>query len=237
MKILLFEPDTFISKSITKQLMSKRYTVDRFETIQHALSSIDNGYSFFIIEMSHTPTQSLHMLKSIKDYYPSTPVMMLYFGEVFDVTALKKAYMYGCDDVVKTPFLIDEIETKMTKLLNIRHDTVTFAPKCSFDFNTGLLCIGSFKRYFSKKEKRLFTILFSNKEHVVSFETIKTMVWEGESASLESIRSLIRRLRQKIPFHCIETIVDTGYILKLNTLKQNNITLQKKHSFQHCISA
>lgn len=237
MKILLFEPDTFISKSITKQLISKGYTVDIFENIHQASNSIDNGYSFFIIEMSHTPTQSLHMLKSIKDYYPSTPVMMLYFGKVFDVTALKKAYMYGCDDVVKTPFLIDEIEAKMTKLLNIRHDTVTFAPKCSFNFNTGLLSIGSFKRYFSKKEKRLFTILFSHKESVVSFDTIKTMVWEGESVSLESIRSLIRRLRQKIPFHCIETIVDTGYSLKLNTLNHNNVIIEKNHTLHCSISA
>lgn len=237
MKILLFETDTFISKSITKQLTSKDYTIDKFEKIQDALNAIDNGYNLFIIEMSHTQTQSLHMLKSIKDYYPSTPVMMLYFGEMFDMAALKKAYMYGCDDVVKTPFLIDEIETKMTKLLNIRHDIVTFAPKCSFNFSTGLLSIGAFKKYFSKKEKRLFTLLFSYKESVVSFETIKTMVWEGESVSLASIRSLIRRLRQKIPFHCIETIVDTGYILKLNTFNPNNVIMKENHTLPCSISA
>lgn len=234
MKILLFEPDTFIAKTITKQLITKGYTVDKLTTIHQALSAIDNGYSFFIIEMSHTPIQSLDMLKSIKDYYPSTPVMMLYFGEVFDLLALKKAYMYGCDDVLKKPFLVDELETKMAKLLNIRHDIVTFAPKCSFDFNTGLLSIGAFKKYFSKKEKRLFSLLFSKKESVVSFDTIKTIVWEGESVSLESIRSLIRRLRQKIPFHCIETIVDTGYILKLN---HNNTIMEKNHSLRCSISA
>lgn len=237
MKILLFEPDTFISRAIAQQLISKSYAVDVFKDINQAFRAIDDGYSFFIIEMSHTPTQSLRMLKSIKDYYPSTPVIMLYFGEASDVGTLKKAYMYGCDDLLKKPFFIDEIETKMGKLLNIRHDTVTFAPKCSFDFSTGLLSIGSLKRYFSKKEKRLFTILLSKKERVVSFETIKTTVWEGESVSLESIRSLIKRVRQKIPFPCIETIVDTGYILKLNTLRQNNVTMQKKHSLQQSISA
>lgn len=237
MKILLFEPDTFMCKSISKQLLSKGYTVDAFEEINHALNAIDNGYSFFMIEMSHAPTQSLDMLKSIKDYYPSTPIMMLYFGETFDIEALKKAYMYGCDDVLKKPFLMDELETKMSKLLNIRHDSVTFAPKCSFNFSTGLLSVGAFKKYFSKKEKRLFTLLFSYKESVVSFETIKTMVWEGESVSLESIRSLIRRLRQKIPFHCIETIVDTGYSLKLNTLNPNNVIMKKNHTLHCSISA
>lgn len=237
MKILLFEPDAFISRPIAQQLISKGCTVDIFKDINQAFSSIDNGYGFFIIEMSHTPTKSLRMLKSIKDYYPSTPVIMLYFGEESDVGTLKKAYMYGCDDLLKKPFFIDEIETKMGRLLNIRHDTVIFAPKCSFDFSTGLLSIGSLKRYFSKKEKRLFTILLSKKESVVSFETIKTMVWEGESVSLESIRSLVKRVRQKIPFHCIETIVDTGYILKLNILKENNIKMQKKHNLQQSISA
>ena len=237
MKALLFEPDAFMSRPITKHLLSKGYKVDAFDEITPAHDAIDNGYSFFMIEMSYEPMQSLDMLKSIKDFYPSTPVIMLNFGETFDLSALKKAYLFGCDDVLKKPFLMDELDVKMSKLLNIRDDIVTFAPKCSFNFSTGLLSIGSFQKYFSKKEKRLFALLFSHKESVVSFETIKTMVWEGECVSLESIRSLIKRLRQKIPFHCIETIVDTGYILKLNTLNYNNVIIKKSHSLHCCISA
>jgi DNA-binding response OmpR family regulator len=231
MKILLSEHDPAIYTIITKELASKGYTVDVFEKVHHALASIDNGYALFILELAHESAETLLMLKSIKDYYPSTPVIMLYLGDALNSETLKKAYIYGCDDVLKKPFLMDELEIKMTKLLHIRDDIVMLTPQCSFDFSTGMLREGSEKHYFSKKEKRLFTLLFSHKESVVSFETIRAMVWEGESVTLESIRSLMRRVRQKIPFPCIQTIVDTGYILKLPTLNYNNVIIKSVQNF------
>lgn len=200
-------------------LTSKGFWVDSFNDFHKAISAIDNGYNCFIFETTSTKAQqSFELLKAIRYYYPVVPILMLYFDDRLEVSLLKNAYTLGCDDVFKKPFCKEEIEAKLARLLNLRKDVVSFGPHGTFDFSSGVLKMGMVQRHFSTKEKRLLSILFSHKGHVVSFDTIQTMVWKGEFTNVESIRSLIRRVRQKLPFRCIETIVNTGYVLKLEHL-------------------
>ncbi len=57
-------------------------------------------------------------------------------------------------------------------------------------------------------------LFLTKKNQVLSYEAIENYVWEGTFASIESIRSLIRRLRKVIQRDYIQTVVDTGYIFK-----------------------
>ena len=67
----------------------------------------------------------------------------------------------------------------------------------------------------TKKEKLLINLFLTKKNQVISYEAIENYVWEGNFASLESIRSLIRRVRKVIDKEYIQTVVDTGYIFKV----------------------
>jgi len=224
MKIFLLESDKKRQRLIVQKLSTKHIRVDAFSDIKNDFSVIDNDYSCFILSISaQTKKLGIEILKAIRSYYAKTPVLMLYLDDEVDISLLKMAYTYGCDDVVKKPFLMDELEMKLAKTCHIRHDIVSIGPKSFFDFSSSVLTCGHTKLHLSRKEARLFSLLFSNKETIVSSETIKALVWEGEYTNLESIRSLVRRLRQKIPFQCIETIVNSGYILKLGTIKSNSL--------------
>ena len=68
--------------------------------------------------------------------------------------------------------------------------------------------------HVSTKERLLVNLLLSQRGKVVSISTIQAIVWEGNFASIDSIRSLVRRVRKKIPIDCIETSVDVGYLFK-----------------------
>lgn len=65
-----------------------------------------------------------------------------------------------------------------------------------------------------KKEKLLINLFLSKKNQVITYSTIENYVWEGSFVSLESIRSLIRRVRKILIKDYIQTVVDTGYIFK-----------------------
>ena len=65
-----------------------------------------------------------------------------------------------------------------------------------------------------KKEKLLMNLFLSKKNQVITYETIENYVWEGNYVSLESIRSLIRRLRKILDKDFIQIVIDTGYIFK-----------------------
>jgi len=212
MKILLLEDNARLNATIVKRLEAKGYKIDSFIDGQDAYDALDNGYTCFILDINVPSLDGIEILKQIRDFYPETPVIII--SSSVELEVIKDAYNYGCNDFLKKPFFIDELEIKIEKLCNIRHDIIDLGHECQFDFKTSLLRVGSFEEHLSRKEKLLLNVLISEKGKVVSFDKIQAMVWEGNFASLDSIRSLMRRLRKKIPFECIETVVDVGYILR-----------------------
>lgn len=212
MKILLLEDNARFNSTIVKRLEAKGYVLDSFIDGQDAYNALDNGYACFILDINVPSLDGIEILKKIRDFYPETPVIII--SSSVELEVIKDAYNYGCNDFLKKPFFIDELEIKIEKLCNIRHDIVDLGHGCLFDFKTSLLCIGELQEHLSRKEKLLLNVLISEKGKVVTFNKIQAMVWEGNFASPDSIRSLMRRLRKKIPFECIETVVDVGYILR-----------------------
>lgn len=212
MKILLLEDNHRLNATIVKRLESKGHKIDAFEDGKKAYEAIDNGYMCFILDINVPSIDGIEILKKIRDFYHETPVIII--SSSVELEVIKDAYSYGCNDFIKKPFFIDELEIKIEKLCNIRNDIVNLGHDCSFDFQASLLRIGEQEEHLSRKERLLLNVLITEKSKVVSFDKIQAMVWEGNFASLDSIRSLMRRLRKKIPFECIETVVDVGYILR-----------------------
>ncbi len=75
--------------------------------------------------------------------------------------------------------------------------------------------INGVENRLTKKEKLLINLFLTKKNQVISYETIENYVWEGSFASLESIRSLLRRVRKILDKDYIQTVVYTGYIFKI----------------------
>jgi len=212
MKILLLEDNARLNATITKRLEAKGYVIDTFMDGKKAYDAMDNGYGCYILDINVPSLDGIEILKNVRDFYHETPVIII--SSSVELEVIKDAYNYGCNDFLKKPFFIDELEIKIEKLCNIRHDIIDLGHECQFDFKTSLLRTGNYEEHLSRKEKLLLNVLISEKGKVVSFDKIQAMVWEGNFASLDSIRSLMRRLRKKIPFECIETVVDVGYILR-----------------------
>lgn len=212
MKILLLEDNQKLNEIITKRLKLKNYNVESFTDGALAYEKITEGYSCFILDINVPNIDGINILKKIREYYEIIPVIIISASVELDI--IKQSYDFGCNDYLKKPFFIDELEIKIEKLCNIRNDIVSLGHDCSFDFQASLLRIGTLEEHLSRKERLLLNVLITEKSKVVSFDKIQAMVWEGNFASLDSIRSLMRRLRKKIPFECIETVVDVGYILR-----------------------
>lgn len=212
MKILLLEDNQRLNTTIVKRLEAKNHKVDAFIDGKEAYDALDNGYMCFILDINVPSLDGIEILKKIRDFYHETPVIII--SSSVELEVIRDAYNYGCNDFIKKPFFIDELEIKIEKLCNIRNDIVDLGHDCFFDFRTSLLRIGELEEHLSRKERLLLNVLITEKGKVVSFDKIQAMVWEGNFASLDSIRSLMRRLRKKIPFECIETVVDVGYILR-----------------------
>ncbi len=210
MKILLLEDNKRLNETIKKRLEAKGYEVDSFLDGREAYEAIDNGYICFVLDINVPRLNGIDLLKKIRDFYTETPVIII--SSTVELEMIKDAYSIGCNDYLKKPFYIDELEIKIDKLCNLSKEIIELGENCIFDFKKSLLKVGEKEEHLSKKEKLLLNLLINEKGSVVTFDKIQAMVWEGNFATLDSIRSLVRRLRKKIPFECIETIVNVGYL-------------------------
>ncbi len=214
MKILLLEDNKKLNFTIQKRLKLKHYEVDSFEDGKKAYNCIGEGYSCFILDINVPNLDGVELLKKIREYYEEVPVIII--SSTVELDVIKKAYGFGCSDFIKKPFFIDELEIKIEKLCNINNEIIHFNENCSFDFKSSTVTINQNEQRLTKKERLLINLFLTKKNQVVSYEMIENYVWEGSFASIESIRSLIRRLRKVVKEDYIQTVVDIGYLFKAN---------------------
>ena len=212
MKILLLEDNKKLNETITKRLKLKDYDVLSFTDGAEAYEKIAEGFSCFILDINVPNIDGIKILKKIREFYTSLPVIIISASVELDV--IKQAYEFGCNDFLKKPFFIDELEIKIEKFCNIQNDKIFFDDDCYFDFKSSTIIINGIENRLTKKEKLLINLFLTKLNHVITYETIENYVWEGSFASLESIRSLLRRVRKILPKEYIQTIIDTGYIFK-----------------------
>lgn len=212
MKILLLEDNKKLNETITKRLKLKGYNVISFLDGALALQAIEEGFSCFVLDINVPNIDGIKILKKIREYYEDLPVIIISASVELDV--IKEAYDFGCNDFLKKPFFIDELEIKIEKFCKIQDEKIKFDENSYFDFKSALLIINNIEYRLTKKEKLLINLFLTKKNQVISYEAIENYVWEGNFASLESIRSLIRRVRKILDKEYIQTIVDTGYLFK-----------------------
>jgi DNA-binding response OmpR family regulator len=83
-----------------------------------------------------------------------------------------------------------------------------------FDIKSGELFFHEHHVKLSLKEKQLLRVLFESKGEIVSFETLEYKIWEEDTVSSSTLRTLIYRLRGKLEHKLIETIPKVGCRLK-----------------------
>lgn len=212
MKILLLEDNKKLNSTIKKRLELKGYKVFSFIDGQEALNSIDEGFSCFILDINVPNIDGIKILKKIRNYYTVVPIIII--SATVELDMIKEAYDFGCNDYLKKPFFIDELEIKVEKLCQVKDEKEYFDKNSYFDYKSSTLCIDNEEQRLTKKERLLMNLFLTKKNQVLTYEAIENYVWEGSFASIESIRSLVRRLRKVVKKDYIHTVVDTGYIFK-----------------------
>ena len=212
MKILLLEDNKKLNETITKRLKLKGYDVSSLIDGAEAYEKITDGFSCFILDINVPNIDGIKILKKIREYYDQLPVIIISASVELDV--IKQSYDLGCNDFLKKPFFIDELEIKIERFCNIQNDKIKFDENSYFDFKSSLVVIDNIENRLTKKEKLLMNLFLTKKNQIISYEAIENYVWEGSFASLESIRSLIRRLRKVLTNEYNQAVVDTGYTFK-----------------------
>ena len=197
MKILIIEDDIQLNTTITNFLRYKGCQTTSVEDGEEALEYIDkNFYDLYIIDINIPKVSGLEVLKYIRQKDLITPVIIITAS--LELENLKTAYKNGCDEYIKKPFYLEELEIKIDKICvgNYKNEIINISDNISYDTSLEELVINGEIKRLRKKEKRLLTILLQNINKTVPTQTLENYIWENEIKETYPLRQLVNDLRK-----------------------------------------
>jgi DNA-binding response OmpR family regulator len=216
MKILLLEDDALLSKILTKHL-KKTYEVTAVYDGNSALEKVEeNKFDLLILDSNVPGLSGLELIKELRSYNDTTPIIMITAYQ--DTLHLKTAFTNGCNDYIKKPFELDELDMRIeniSRTFNIEQDNIIkISQYILFDATNNQIIRNEKTFSIAKKESEFLNYLVTNKNRTVSKEELTQNLWSFENMPSDAtLRVYIRNLRALIGKEAIKTIRGMGYRL------------------------
>lgn len=97
---------------------------------------------------------------------------------------------------------------------NNNQSDIDFGNGYHFDINSCETFYNKKKIRLTKKENAFIKLLVAHTGKVVSFEQIIQYIWEEDNATQNSVRTLVWRIRNKLPTDIIQNVSGTGYYIE-----------------------
>ena len=211
MKIFLLEDDYSLNDTIKETLELNNHKVKTFYDGEVAFNNIAFEYDLYILDINTPSINGLEILKAIKKANEKSKVIMI--SANINIRTIKESYFSGCDDYIKKPFDIEELILKIEKF-DDKEKHIILDENIYFNSDSKEFFINHKKIELTKNEKNLLILLLDNRSKAISHEIIEDYVYKREAKSSSSIRSLVKRLRKKLPKDMIQNSIDEGYFIK-----------------------
>jgi len=210
-KILLLEDDDLIATQIKEYFTLFEHKVAHFD---NGLTLIENAnpqsYDVMLLDINTPGLSGLEVLKEFRELSIDTPA--IFVTAMSDIDHLKTAYGIGCNDYVRKPFDIEELELRITQLvMQSERQQITLSAGYTFDMKEEKLYYKQTEVHLNDKERSLLYLLLKNRGNPVSKERIKTYVWEDQDVCDNTLRTKIKKLRDKLDENFIQSLRGSGY--------------------------
>ena len=218
MKILLLEDDYSLNETIKETIQTYGHVVDSFYDGLDAYENVSIDYDLYILDINTPSIEGIDVLSHIKKSNSKSKVIMI--SAIIDIEKIREAYANGCDDYIKKPFDIDELIFKIEKLGKKLYIAKRLSDSIVFCVTKRELYINNKACDLTKNEKYFLHLLVENMGNTVTHEQIENLVYNGIPKSADAIRSMVKRLRKKIPEDIIQNYMDEGYFIQNNNFSK-----------------
>lgn len=214
MQLLLLEDDPIIAEQVQLYFEAKSHRVTHVESAE-ALDEIENLHLFdvFLFDINLPGQSGIAILKEIRELHIATPT--IFMTALSDMHSIRSAYAAGCNDYLKKPFHLEELELRLLRLIGERHTSeMNLAGGGRFDpVAVRVVDHSGRELLLSEKEMGLLQLLAENPGRYLESMQIRERLWEGEEVNENTLRTLVRKLRAHIGHSSIASRRGTGYAL------------------------
>jgi len=206
----VLEDDVFICDQIKTYFELNDHIVDVYndgEALLH--NALLDFYDIFLFDINTPKKNGLETLDYIRRDGINTPAIFL--TALSDLEFVKKGYEVGCNDYVRKPFSLEEVELRIIQLLHKNSNNVSIDKEYSFDISKMQLFYNNNIVDLTVAQKDLLYILIKNIDTIVPPDIIKNYVWEDKDVCDNTLRTQIKKLRAKLKNNFITNIRNSGY--------------------------
>jgi DNA-binding response OmpR family regulator len=204
------EDDTFIGESIKDYFEMQGNRVDYYSSPKKALEEIyPSNYDIFLIDINMPEMNGYDFYNELKNYASDVPV--IFITAYSDIEHVEKAFEIGAADYIKKPFDLKELELRVKRLVFKKTNDVKITENYRFDLNKLKLFYKDEEVELTQNEKYFLEILVKNIGQVVDSETLKDYVWDGKDICSNTIRTHVKKLRNKLKENFIKNVRGSGY--------------------------
>ncbi len=211
MKIAILEDDEFISNEISIWFSNKNSKTMCFKGADELLDfGALRSFDIFLLDINMPKKSGIEVLKQIRELGIETPA--IFVTSMSGIDYVKEAFHAGCSDYIRKPFHFEELELRIDKLLNLcREKTYKLSKIHTFYMDSLELKEGENIVDLSENERRLVYVLVKNAGHYVSSEFLIEYIWEDKNVDANTLRTQIKKLRQRLKRNFIINSRGLGY--------------------------
>jgi len=156
------------------------------------------------------------LARAIRRVDKKTPIILAtaYSDNAYLIKAVELQLIKYLIKPITPTALLDALLTAMEHIHSDNQSVDELGDNIFFDHLNRALHIDGEVVELTKKESKLLSVLARHKGNSVSYETIEQSVWHDSYMSYDTLRSLVRNLRKKVPALKIENISGLGYRLQ-----------------------
>jgi DNA-binding response OmpR family regulator len=216
MKILLIEDEKELSVSITEYLQKENYLCEAVQTYENAVEKINlYCYDCVVVDINLPDGSGLNLIRALKENKSETGIIIISARNSLDdkISGLE----IGADDYLTKPFHLPELNARIKSIIRRRNfggsneilfnDIRILPEQMEVTVNGQSLAI-------TKKEYDLLVFFISNRDRVLTRESIAEHLWGDEmdmADSFDFIYTHIKNLRKKIMEKGGEDYIKTVY--------------------------
>jgi len=218
----LLEDDANLNETVSEFLEEQGHDIVSVYDGNEAQEKIyESKYDLLLLDINVPGMNGLELLKESRKEGVTTPA--IYITSMDTVDDLEKGFNSGCDDYIRKPFALKELQIRVETLLkrdffHNTHEQILISDEISYDIKNNELVIEGESVSLGNKEAKLLKLFMKSEGEVIAHETIYESLWDyDEEPSDTALRTYIKNLRKIIGKERIVSIKKQGY--KFSTQK------------------
>ncbi|HSR73362.1 MAG TPA: response regulator transcription factor [Sulfurovum sp.] len=215
-KILLLEDDANLNETVTEFLEEKGHDVESVYDGYEAQEKLyESKYDLLLLDVNTPGLNGFELLKEARENNVVAPA--IFITSLDSVEDLEKGFESGCDDYIRKPFALKELQIRIDTLIKrgFYHESkelIEIAENIAYDIKNNELIVDGKAVSLGHKESKLLKLFMKHEGEVIVHESIYEHLWDyDEEPSDTALRTYIKNLRKIIGKERIVSIKKQGY--------------------------